>query len=86
MAMKRNVQYHLVQSQEFVEDSGVVTSYGIRYGKEKEQNNGNRMEPQMFANISIKQDFVESLIDRLINHAADPVHLRDLIDDFLYES
>lgn|GEM_PF-296514 len=86
MAKKRNVQYHLVQSQEFVEDSGVVTSYGIRCGKEEEQLHDNRVEYQLYSNISTKQDFVENLIDRLINYAADPVHLRDLIDDFLYES
>ena len=87
MKKTNNVQYKMIKTCAFVEDSGVVTSYGICCREEKNPGNGDNesadVEYQVIPGISTKPDFVRELIGKLINHEADPVHLRDLIDDYL---
>ena len=61
----------MVETTEYVEDSGTVTVYGIC------------CHDEVVPNISANPVVVEALVEKLNCHGADPIHLKDLIDDCL---
>jgi len=83
MKRKKNVRYEMITTNEYVEDSGLVTSYGIRCKEVKESSDMREVICQDVSGISARPDFVQNLIDKLIRYDVDPVHLKDVIDDFL---
>ena len=76
-------EYRMITTVEYVEDSGLVASYGIRCQNRHAPNGSDGAQSQDVPNISTRPDFVEELIEKLRHHQADPVHLRDLIEDSL---
>ena len=76
MGQTETVHYQMIASTEYVEDSGLVITYGIscRAGQGADQ---------IITNISTRSGFVEDLVDKLNRYGADPVHLKDFIYDFL---
>ncbi|MCL1848059.1 MAG: DUF6514 family protein [Clostridiales bacterium] len=83
MKKASKVVYQLIQTEEYVEDSGLVTTYGVSCREEKAQTGEGGVEYQVIPNISIRRDFVNDLINSLISHQAQPVHLKELIEDYL---
>ncbi|MCL2121558.1 MAG: DUF6514 family protein [Clostridiales bacterium] len=83
MTKPNSIRYEMIQSTEYVEDSGVVTSYGISCREEKQRSGHLSVNVQRIANISTEPAFVQELIEKLICSDADPVHLRDIIEDHL---
>lgn len=84
MALRNKVIYHLVKTAEYyVEDSGMITTYGISCRGGEDLPGSGQAETRTFPDISTKSAFVEELVDRLNNHEADPIHLLDLIEDYL---
>jgi len=83
--MKRinKIQYRLIKTTEYVEDSGAVAAYGICCREEEKMPNRKRVKFHVVPNISTKPAFVEELIAMLINYEADPIHIMDLIQDYL---
>ena len=71
MLKTRNAVYQIVETIIFVEDSGMITTYGLSCDKE------------IIPDISTRSALVEELIDRLNDNEADPIHLKDFIYDFL---
>ena len=83
MTKPNKIRYQMTQTTEYVEDSGAVTVYGICCLDESHLSDNESERYQTIPNISTKSDFVEELIEKLVRHDADPVHLRDLIEDYL---
>ena len=109
MAKSHQVRYEMIETTEYVEDSGLVTTYGIccREGEDADDdtgvgtgvgagvgkscsagigagaNNSGSAGYQVVPNISTESDFVEDMIEKLMQNKADPVHLKDLILDHL---
>ena len=120
MSQPSKAIYGMIQTTEYVEDSGLVTAYGIcctKSGLEPEPCRVSRRKPQqgsmgqameqrmeqaagqateqateqatdalrqdIVPNISTDPSFVERIIEALNRLEADPIHLRDLIEDFL---
>ena len=83
MAKSKEIRYEMIETTEYVEDSGMVTTYGIccREGNGLGASGGT--EYPVVPNISTESDFVEDLIEILMQNRADPIHLKDLIDDYL---
>ena len=76
-------EYRLIEGAEYVEGSGLVTTYGICCGDDRQVADGSSAEYQAVPHISTRSDFVEELIEKLVSNNAAPVHLKDLIDDYL---
>lgn len=83
MALPKKIQYRLIKTKEYVEDSGTVTAYGICCREDHQTREQRRVQYRIIPNISTEPEFVEELIDKLIRNDADPVHLRELIEDYL---
>ena len=83
---KCKYQYEIFETKEYVEDSGSVTSYGISCKISpfaSDRGGGDTSKHYQVSNISTQSTFVEALVEKLISHDADPVHLVDLIYDHL---
>ena len=78
-----NIRYELVETTAYVEDSGIVATYGIRCSRDRPDTQEVHEQIQLVANISNQASFVNTLIDQLNTHHADPAHLYDLIEDYL---
>lgn len=78
-----NVRYRIIKTVECVEECGKVMTYGICCREDKNQQNRRRVKYHTVPNISTRTNFVEELVARLIANNADPVHLMDLIYDYL---
>ena len=72
-----NVRYFVTKSTEFVEGHGLVTVYGIRYLDSAFAGY------QVIPGISTDQQFVGELACKLNAYGADPIHLRDLVEDYI---
>ena len=83
MQQTSKIVYKMIESTNYVEDNGMVTTYGVSCGAEKESAGQKPAQSQSVSNISTRSAFVEELVERLNNHAAAPIHLKDLIDDYL---
>jgi len=83
MAKSKEVRYEMIETTEYVEDSGLVTTYGICYHEKEGLGEHGDADYHVVPNISTKSDFVGDLIEKLMHNGADPVHLKDLIDDYL---
>jgi hypothetical protein len=73
----------MIETTEYVMDSGIVTTYGVSCSSGGAGDGRDQACDQIIPNISTRPSFVEELVDRLNIHNAAPVHLKDLIDDFL---
>lgn len=78
----RKITYRMVETQSFVEEAGVVTTYGICC-EESTGQDGEPVVSRTVPAISTKPGFVEDLVDKLIACGASPVHLMDIIADHL---
>ena len=83
MEHKNEVRYQMIETTSYVEDSGLVTTYGIRYREDEKSRKRKRAEYGVVPDISTESGFVGLLVDKLLAHDVDPVHLKDLIDDHL---
>ena len=83
MQETKNMQYKMIMTTEYVEDSGMVTAYGIGYRSNHGAGKGRQAIEQVIPNISTRPAFVEELVGKLNTNGADPLHLRDFIYDFL---
>ncbi len=83
MSSQVRVKYHVIQTNQYVEDSGMVRSYGICCEELPVIDNDKGALCQVIPDISIHQEFVEELIYKLVLFNADPIHLRDLIEDYI---
>ena len=77
MTHQTGERYYVTKSTEYVEDSGLVAVYGIRYL------DSGRASIQVIPGISTDQQFIGELARRLNAYGADPIHLRDLVEDYL---
>jgi len=83
MTNQVKVRYHMVETIEYVQDTGPVTSYGIRCEEAPAADDQGVTNYYVIPDISTSSVFVEELIRKLTLHNADPVHLRDLIEDYI---
>ena len=83
MTEETKAVYQMIKTTEYVEDSGLVATYGVSCRSGEEAAGKSQTRENSVANISTRPSFVEELVNRLNNHAAAPVHLKDLIDDYL---
>ena len=82
MSDRVGVEYHMVKTLGYVEDSGLVASYGIRC-ESKPEGGKQGTVCRVVPDISTDPAFVEELVRRLMMHKADPAHLLDLIEDYI---
>jgi hypothetical protein len=73
----------MIQSSTYVEDSGLVTTYGISCLTDAEASRSTPSGLEMICDISSQSNLVEKLVEALNEHDADPIHLKELIYDFL---
>jgi hypothetical protein len=73
-------QYQLIETLETVEDHGAAVAYGIRCQEIPAEGANVCHEVH---NISTRPDFVKRLVEHLINYEVSPVHLIDIINDYL---
>jgi hypothetical protein len=73
----------MIKTVEYVEESGNVLTYGVCCREAREGQNHRQVKYHVIPNISTKPAFVEELVNRLVTHNADPVHLMELIADYL---
>ncbi len=78
----RKITYRMIETQSFVEEAGMVTSYGICCEESADQDGGPVIS-RTVPDISTQSGFVEDLVEKLIRHEASPVHLMDIIADHL---
>ena len=83
MKKTKTARYEIIQTTEYVEDSGLVTAYGIRCRIDSREKPDTLESCQIIPNISKEQSFVEDLVQKLCDHDADPAHLRDIVLDHL---
>ncbi|MCL1805519.1 MAG: DUF6514 family protein [Clostridiales bacterium] len=83
MPEQSRVMYQMIETHEYVEDSGMIAAYGVSCGAGATDAGRVRAKGHTIPNISTRSSFVEELVNRLNNHGAAPVHLRDLIEDYL---
>jgi len=83
MNNKYNVRYKMIKTTELVDDIGLVTAYGVCCRDERPERKRQRARYQMITNISTKKSFVAKLVYMLREYEADPIHLQDLIEDYL---
>jgi len=83
MSNQSKIRYHVVITKAYVEDTGFITSYGICCEEVPEPEKSEESKYQVIPDISTRQSLVEELIDKLTLYDADPVHFRDLIEDFI---
>ena len=83
MSKVNKVRYQIITTTEYVEDSGIVTAYGIGCRKNPEDKGRETDAELIIPNISTRFAFVEELIGKLNSGGADPEHLHDFIYDFL---
>ena len=76
-----NVQYTRIKTTEYIDDSGLVETYGICCRVDRQEQG--QASCQVIVNISSAPGFVDDLIDKLNTYGADPIHLQDLIEDAL---
>lgn len=69
--------YRMVKEELYLEECGSYHSYGIRVENEK----GEVLD--MVSDISTEQDAVSELTARCLHGELDPVHLRDVVTDYL---
>ena len=83
--MKRaeSTRYKMICTTSYVEDSGLIATYGISCDSGKESTPGQQSPCQIVEDISTESGFIEALVEKLNQFEADPTHLRDLIEDYL---
>ena len=77
------VRYQMIQSTAYVEDSGLITTYGISCRADANASRSAPGDLEAFRDVSTVASLVEKLVDRLNAYSADPLHLKDILYDFL---
>ncbi len=77
-AQQLSAIFEKIKSKKDFEDYGTLDVYGILAYWEKDPAHSFRVE-----DISTDSGFVDSLIELLISHNASPIHLRDIVEDFV---
>jgi hypothetical protein len=75
--------YKMIKTTEYVEDSGAITTYGVSCRAGDDTFSREPADDRIVPNISTRPSFVEELVRQLNDHSAAPIHLKDLIDDYL---
>ena len=84
MAKKKTVTYQMIQTTEYVEDSGYVVAYGISCQTRRGADVSTPGEQvAAIPGISTQPELVEGMVEMLNLRDADPLHLKDLVYDFL---
>ena len=81
MSMPNKVSYKIVETTEYLQEGGSITAYGIRCTEETTAN-GEQKEV-LIPGISTRMESVKEFARKLTLYQADPIHLHDLIEDFL---
>jgi hypothetical protein len=83
MENKKTVKYQMIRSTAYVEDSGLITTYGISCRADAYASLSSPVDCTMVNDISTRPELIEGFVDMLNVQGADPLHLKDLIYDFL---
>ena len=84
MSNTSKYSYEIIETTEYVEECGNVIVYGIScQAKQPSSNCPEGSHRCQVTNISTRPDFVKELLEKLILHDADPVHLTELVCDHL---
>ncbi|MDR1193273.1 MAG: DUF6514 family protein [Peptococcaceae bacterium] len=75
--------YQLIETTENFEDYGAAVAYGISYREARPEETERPAVDGEILNISTEQDFVKRLVEDLRRHEVSPVHLMDIIHDYL---
>lgn len=71
------LKYYLIKEmKEFEETKRAITTYGVEIDK-------NNIEREMIKDISVNESEVNKVINMLISNQVTPIHLYDVIEDFL---
>ena len=81
MSMPKKVSYKMVETTEYLQEGGAITAYGIHCTEETTAN-GEHKEV-LIPGISTRMESVKDFVRKLTLYQADPIHLQDLIEDYL---
>lgn len=72
-----DLKYYLIKEEKTFEDiNNTVTTYGVEIDK-------NNIEREMIRDVSVNEAKVNKVISTLINNQVTPIHLYDVIENFL---
>ena len=77
----KKIQYQMTETTAYVEDSGFVTVYGICFKEDAPRRAGNGASA--IPNISTSSELVADLVSKLTLYQVSPLHLRDVVEDYL---
>lgn len=71
------LKYYLIKEEKIFKDINVpITTYGVEIDK-------NNIEREMIRDVSVNEAKVNKVISSLINNQVTPIHLYDVIENFL---
>lgn len=72
-----DLKYYLIKEEKTFEDiNDPITTYGVEIDK-------NNIEREMIRDVSVNEAEVNKVINTLINNQVTPIHLYDVIENFL---
>ncbi len=72
-----DLKYYLIKEEKTFEDiNDPITTYGVEIDK-------NNIEREMIRDVSVNEAEVNKVISTLINNQVTPIHLYDVIENFL---
>lgn len=72
-----DLKYYLIKEEKTFEDiNDPITTYGVEIDK-------NNIEREMIRDVSVNEAKVNKVISTLINNQVTPIHLYDVIENFL---
>lgn len=72
-----DLKYYLIKEEKTIEDiNDPITTYGVEIDK-------NNIEREMIRDVSVNEAEVNKVISTLINNQVTPIHLYDVIENFL---